>query len=268
MPLQMVFSLLALSALVPAALLPMRAGAGARRDGLYWVLLLIALAGPAAWTLAQTVGGWRAGFSAALWITVAASLAIFVLVAAVTREAWRLTPLLLPYLLILGLIATVWQHSTADAGDAAALGTWVVMHILLSVATYALLTIAAIAGLGVVLQERALKAKRPTALTRMLPSVADGEGLQLRLLKSSAILLGLGLITGMASAWISAGVLLQLDHKTLLTLLAFAVICLSLWAHHRRGVGGRRAARYVLLAYLLLTLGYPGVKFVTDVIVG
>ena len=31
-------------------------------------------------------------------------------------------------------------------------------------------------------------------------------------------------------------------------------------------MGGRRAARYVLVAYLLLTLGYPGVKFVTDVL--
>ena len=34
----------------------------------------------------------------------------------------------------------------------------------------------------------------------------------------------------------------------------------------RRGVRGRRAARVVLLAYLLMTLGYPGVKFVTDVL--
>ena len=33
-----------------------------------------------------------------------------------------------------------------------------------------------------------------------------------------------------------------------------------------RIIRGRRAARIVLLAYLLLTLAYPGVKFVTDVI--
>jgi ABC-type uncharacterized transport system permease subunit len=37
-------------------------------------------------------------------------------------------------------------------------------------------------------------------------------------------------------------------------------------AHYRSGMRGRRAARVVLLAYLLLTLGYPGVKFVTDVL--
>jgi ABC-type uncharacterized transport system permease subunit len=31
-------------------------------------------------------------------------------------------------------------------------------------------------------------------------------------------------------------------------------------------VRGRQAARFVLLAYLLVTLAYPGVKFVRDVI--
>jgi len=31
-------------------------------------------------------------------------------------------------------------------------------------------------------------------------------------------------------------------------------------------VRGRQAARGILLAYLLLTLAYPGVKFVTDVL--
>jgi ABC-type uncharacterized transport system permease subunit len=37
-------------------------------------------------------------------------------------------------------------------------------------------------------------------------------------------------------------------------------------AHFWIGIRGRRAARIVLLAYLLITLAYPGVKFVTDVV--
>jgi ABC-type uncharacterized transport system permease subunit len=44
------------------------------------------------------------------------------------------------------------------------------------------------------------------------------------------------------------------------------VLLVLLWAHHRTGMRGRRAARGVLLAWLLLTLAYPGVKFVTDVL--
>ena len=46
------------------------------------------------------------------------------------------------------------------------------------------------------------------------------------------------------------------------------VIGLLLWLHRRGGLSSRRGARYVLLAYLLLTLAYPGVKFVTDVLIG
>jgi ABC-type uncharacterized transport system permease subunit len=46
------------------------------------------------------------------------------------------------------------------------------------------------------------------------------------------------------------------------------VIAALLAAHYRTGIRGRRAARYMLLGYLLLTLAYPGVKFVTDVLIG
>ena len=63
------------------------------------------------------------------------------------------------------------------------------------------------------------------------------------------------------------GRFIDFDHKSLLSILAFVVIGALLYAHRRTGVRGRRAASYVLLAYLLLTLAYPGVKFVTDVLV-
>jgi ABC-type uncharacterized transport system permease subunit len=52
----------------------------------------------------------------------------------------------------------------------------------------------------------------------------------------------------------------------LLAIAAFLVLAGLLLAQRRWGLRGRRAARYVLVVYLLLTLAYPGVKFVTDVI--
>jgi ABC-type uncharacterized transport system permease subunit len=62
------------------------------------------------------------------------------------------------------------------------------------------------------------------------------------------------------------GSLFSLNHKTVLTLTAFIVIGGLLYAHFKFGLRGRKAARLVLLGYLLLTLGYLGVKFVTDVL--
>ncbi len=82
------------------------------------------------------------------------------------------------------------------------------------------------------------------------------------------LVLGAGIVTGMALQYLASGELLAFDHKTVLSLLAFAIIGALLVLQLRSGLRGRRAARLVLAAYLLLTLAYPGVKLVTDVLIG
>lgn len=264
MPEQMLFSLSAVVALVPSSLLPLRRGHS--RDGLFWAVLLVAVVGPAAWVLASSHGAWRTDLAMTLWITVAATMATFVVVTLASREAWRLTPLITAYMAALAVLATVWDQAPEKPLGAVAAEGWIGIHIVVSVATYALVTIAAVAALAAFLQERALKRKHPTRLTHLLPSVADCEGLLVRLLVLGEAVLALGLITGMALQWGETGTVLVFDHKTVLTVTAFAVIGGLLYAHFKTGLRGRKAARIVLLAYLLLTLGYPGVKFVTDVI--
>ena len=259
----LIFSLSALIALVPSAFLGWRRDRG--RDGIYWALLAVAVAGPLAWAVAQTSESWRTGLSTTLWVTVAATMVVFAVLAGATRKAWQLTMLLAPYMLIVGILATIWQHAPEKPLGNAAAG-WIGVHIAFSVTTYALVTIGAIAALAAFLQERALKAKKPSAMTRLLPSVADCEILLVRLLIAGETVLALGLATGMAVQYGETGRLLVFDHKTILTIMAFAVIGGLLIAHFRSGMRGRKAARLVLLAYLLLTLGYPGVKFVTDVL--
>jgi ABC-type uncharacterized transport system permease subunit len=71
----------------------------------------------------------------------------------------------------------------------------------------------------------------------------------------------------MALQYRESGYLLPVNHKTVLTLASFIVIGALLIAQRWLGVRGRRAARMALLGYLLLTLGYPGVKFVTEVLI-
>jgi ABC-type uncharacterized transport system permease subunit len=262
MPSTTALSLAAVAALLPAAIIGWR---GRGPDGLYWAGIALAVAGPGAWALAQIEDAWHAGLSVALWVTVAASMALYAALAAASREAWRLSPLLLPYLVLLGLLATVWQGAP-ESRMPGPYGSWVLVHIVVSVATYALVTIAGVAGLAVALQEHALKAKRPTRLTRLLPSVAEAEGLEVGLLAAAEAVLGLGVLTGASAHYLATGRLIALDHKTVLSLAAFAVIGALLLAHKRVGLRGRRAARVALFAWLLLTLAYPGVKFVTSVL--
>ncbi|KAF0143148.1 MAG: hypothetical protein FD153_585 [Rhodospirillaceae bacterium] len=257
----MMFDLAAVVTLLPVAWLSWRQpGEGSR---LFWGVVGLAIAGPLV-RVAMLLGhAWQTSLGAALWVSIAASMIVFAGVITAARAAWRLLPLLMPYLMLLGLIATLGQKRE---GGTLAPAPWLEFHIVVSVTTYAVLTIAAVAALAAFLQERELKAKRSTMLSRLLPSVAEAEALSGRLLVTSQVVLGLGLVSGMAVQYLEMGVLLRLDHKTLLSLLAFAVIGLLLLVRRLIGVRGRVAARGILLAYLLLTLAYPGVKFVTDVL--
>lgn len=260
----LLFSLSALAALLPAGLAAWRRPDAP--DAVFWMLTAVALGGPVTWIAWRFGGGWHTGLSATLWVTVAVSVGLFGLVAALSREGWRLGVLLFPYLILLAGVATVWGQAPEQAMRGDAPTAWVLTHIAVSVLTYGLLTLAAIAGLAVMLRERSIKAKRRGVLSDLLPSAAGAEDLQVRLLIVSETVLGLGLITGIATQYLETGRILALDHKTLLVIGGFVVIGGLLAAHFRTGLRGQRAARLVLCAYLLVTLGYPGVKFVRDVL--
>ena len=90
---------------------------------------------------------------------------------------------------------------------------WIEAHIVFSVLTYGILTVAAVAGVAVFLQERAMKGRRPTPLTALLPSVAAAEIMQVRLLLVTEVVLGLGLATGMALQYLETGTLVEFSHK-------------------------------------------------------
>jgi ABC-type uncharacterized transport system permease subunit len=266
------FSLSALAALLPSAFVALRRRDGGRgeegRDGIFWLTLAVAVAGPLVWVFVKMSGTWQTGLSTTLWVTIAASMIVFATITVLNDKAWRLTPLMIPYMAVLALFAIIWQQAPESRPLAEIPGGWMQAHILISVSTYALVTIAAVAALAAFLQERALKSKQPTSLTRQLPSVAESESLLVRLLIIGEIVLGMGLATGMAAQYQETGAFIEWDHKAILSLITFAVIGILLIAHFSTGTRGRRITRLVLLAYLLLTLGYPGVKFVTDVLIG
>ena len=238
-----------------------------RRDIGFWLRLAAAAGAPLAVALIHNADGWHPGFGPTLWVTIAGTATAYVLVAAIAGEAWRLAPLQGAYLTILGGIAILLGRAPGTEMVAAqAGGAWVTVHIATAVVTYALITIAAIAATAAAVQERALKHKRPTRLSRHMPSIAGCEALLIRLLAVGEAILAIGLATGMAIEYHATRHLLLLNHKTVLTLAAFVVIGILLAAHYGTGMRGRQAVRFVLLGYLLLTLGYPGVKFVTDVL--
>lgn len=262
----LIYALAVVASLLPLGTVGLRRDAG--RDALYLAALAAAVIVPLGFAAKRLAGTWQTDFSTTLEVTVAAGMIVFALAALISRQAFRLAPLLAPYMALLALLAALWHHAPRALGLEATASAWVVIHIAAAVATYGLVTVAAVASLAALAQERALKARQPTALTRILPSIADCEALVVRLLSIAEGILAAGIATGMATLYRERGSLLALDHKTVLTIAAFGVLAGLLIGHFRAGVRGRQATRFVLVGYLLLTLGYPGVKFVTEVLLG
>lgn len=259
---------LALAALL--ALVPLGAAAWRRLDGralVFWPALAVALAGTAALIGVESRRGWPTGFADALWLSVGACLAVYAVVAALSREGRRLAIVLLPFLAVSGLLGTFWLGGERVLRPEVA-SVWVAIHIAASLATYALVTLAAVAGIAILVRERAIKRKAKGALSARLPNVAACESIELYLLIAAAIVLGAGVATGMAWSYLRGGSLLPVDHKSVLALLAFALILAVLALHRLTGLRGRSAARWVLGASLALILAYPGVKFVSEVLLG
>ncbi|HXV24101.1 MAG TPA: cytochrome c biogenesis protein CcsA [Alphaproteobacteria bacterium] len=254
----------ALVALLPAAILSWKRP---NRDRVMLLLIAVAAAGPTSWAIALMSGGWRTGLAPALWISIAATAVEFLALSLWTREGWRLAPLVLPYLLVLGVLALLLDAPATQALSGTAPEAWLDLHILVSVATYGLVGLAAMASLAVLIQERGLKHRRGGGRgSELLPSLASAERLEIGLLAAAEIVLGLGILTGIAAEWFVSVERTGLGHKAVFSVLAFLVIGGMLAAHRFTGLRGRRAARLALLSWLLLTLAYPGVKLVTDIV--
>jgi ABC-type uncharacterized transport system permease subunit len=213
--------------------------------------------------------GWHGDLAFTLRAILAATLFVYVGIGVFSMRVRRLGALLFPYLLLIGVVALVIGLLSPDTqpGPVAAIA-WLDAHIVFALATYALLTLAAMAGLACLIQESGLKRKSTGGLASGLPSVSDSERAEIRLLGAAEIVLFVGIATGMTLGWIGKHRLVPFDHKTMLAIAAFLLIGLLLWAHGRTGYRGRRAARWVLVAWILLTLAYPGVKFVREILLG
>lgn len=266
MGLSLILHIAAFAALVPLSLTPLRRQP--RRDVVFWAFLALAILGSTAVAAfpAAMVGGWNTSFSNALLASIAATLILFAGLCALKAPAFRIVPLLLPYLLGLGVMATIWAGAE-NTNLLIARGTlpfWTTLHIAVALMVYGLLTLAAMGTLAGFYQERALKSKRPTPLTRRLPAAIDSDEITHQLLIGSEVVLGLGILTGMGLQFAETGDALLIDHKTVLSLMAFGLIGCLLFARAHFGVRGRLATRAILWAYLLVTLAFPGIKFVTD----
>lgn len=146
----------------------------------------------------------------------------------------------------------------------AALDWRIGLHAWLALLAYATLALAALLAIMLWMQERALRARQFTRLLRALPPLTQLETLLFRTITVGFALLTLTLITGVL--FVENLFAQHLVHKTVLSILSWAMFGILLLGRHLRGWRGRRAVRLTLGAMLLLLLAFFGSKLVLELV--
>jgi len=181
--------------------------------------------------------------------------------------------LLLPAACLVTTLAALFPHAQVITP---ADSTWLRIHLLLALAAYGLITVAALHALLMAALDRRLhhplttpQGQAITLLARMLdslPPLLPQERLLFRMIWAGFVLLSVAVITGSVVSMGLTGKILPFDHKTVFTLLSWLTFGLLLAGRHLRGWRGRVALRWTLTGFAFLLLAYTGTRFVLDVI--
>ncbi|MCP5161586.1 MAG: cytochrome c biogenesis protein CcsA [Hahellaceae bacterium] len=146
-----------------------------------------------------------------------------------------------------------------------ATGSGLLTHIILSVLAYAIFTLAAAQAFLLYLQNRQLKTNYTSRLLRNLPPLQTMERLLFEMIWAGWILLTLSIINGMI--FIENIFAQHLVHKTLLSILAWAIFSTLLIGRQIAGWRGLTASRWTLWGCFVLMLGYYGSKLVLELVI-
>ncbi len=140
------------------------------------------------------------------------------------------------------------------------------LHALLALLAYATLAVATLLALMLWFQDRALRQRHLGGWLRILPPLTQMETLLFRCLGAGFGLLSLTLLTGVV--FVEDLFAQDLGHKTLLSILSWAVLGVLLFGRWRWGWRGPRAVKLTLVAMALLLLAFFGSKFVYELVLG
>lgn len=148
------------------------------------------------------------------------------------------------------------------------------LHLLVAMAAYSLLTIAALHALLMALVDRRLHSplQAPTEgvgrIFGQVPSLLALEKLLFRLIWVGFILLTATLVTGVFFSEQLFGRALRFEHKTVFTIASWLVFAGLLGGRMVFGWRGRTALRWTFAGFLMLLLAYVGSRFVLEVVLG
>lgn len=242
-----------------------RSDPGASKIGMNFGLLtgLVALGvhSGALWQALLGDGELRLSLSGVIGL-VAWQIGLFAWIAAAFTRLRGLGALLFP---VVGLLALV-SGSAAAPGGASEVGWQVQSHVILSLLSYGLFTLAALLALLMRLQEKAIKGGRPGRLMRLMPPLEAAELAMFVCVGLGFFLLSLAIFSGLI--FVENMLAQHLVHKTVLSFLAWLLFAILLFGRWRFGWRGQTAAAWTLGGFAALILAYFGSRFVLELILG
>lgn len=218
--------------------------------------------------VAETLQGLHFGFaqalSAALWLG-----ALLLWLEGFTVRVDALHLLVLPV-----SVAAVWLPGFfpgVNVGDISDRPLFL-PHLTAAMLGYSVLTVAALHAVLMALAERALHAGGTRESARLgrwldsLPPLLALERMLFRMIVLGFALLTLTVLTGIVFGEEVFGRALRWDHKTVFSLIAWALFGLLLIGRRLWGWRGRTALRLTLGGFALLLLSYVGSRFVLEVV--
>lgn len=137
---------------------------------------------------------------------------------------------------------------------------WLPIHVGISFAAYTAFTLAFVAAVSYLLQERELRAKRPHAWYYRLPPLATMEGLSHNLAGIGFPCLALAIITGALWAQQAWGHLWEWEAKQTTSLVTLMVYAAYFPTRELLGWRGRRSAWLLVVGFFLVLATFMGVN--------
>ncbi|KOF55324.1 MULTISPECIES: cytochrome c biogenesis protein CcsA [unclassified Achromobacter] len=210
--------------------------------------------------------GWALALSAAIWL----GMVVFWLESLLVRID-GLQLLLLPAATLASGLAALFPQGqfVPHAGN-----PWLRAHLLIALAAYGLITIAALHAMLMALLDRHLHRPLDSPAERSIvgrvldsqPPLLVQELLLFRIIWIGFVVLTLAVGSGSVASMILTGKVLPFDHKTVFTLLSWLTFGVLLLGRHVRGWRGRVALRWTLTGFAFLILAYTGSRFVLEMI--
>lgn len=177
---------------------------------------------------------------------------------------WR-QPLYLVLTPLIGLVAVITAVSLINGGGSRSLASsgGIGLHIILSLAAFAVLFIGGAQAVLLGVQNHALKTRRLGNLP-LLPPIVRMERLLFDLIALGWLLLSAALVSGW---WFLEDLFAQhLAHKTILSLIAWAIFAALLIGRRIYGWRGFTASAWTLAGFGVLLLGTLGSKIILEIV--